>query len=310
MHFAIRRSLAPSVGWGLRLTRALPVWRSAYGDRVAELTYWSPEQVAQFTRDASAVLARGVALGVIPSQSAATLRWNPEYEQIGLRLTRVLTHLVDLHDPIYAERLHPDDRGRSSAVVSQQLAWIDPKLSPCAIAKAELRRISRQPGGAQRDFASTFDHFLSAVEAECSRRELLRPPRPRPRLSGVTPRAAEHLVCEWMQHLGLNDAAVTQQSDDGGVDVTSRLVVAQVKHYAAPVGVDPIRSLHGVAIVSRRRAAFFTLTGYTRRAVEFADSAQMPLFIYSPPSGSLAGANSLGQTCLTAGFGALAAPPG
>lgn len=270
-----------------------------------ELGYWRPDQVEEFNRQASRVLARGVALGVLPPQTAASLRFYPEFETVGLRLGRVLAHLVDLHDPVYAGRVHPVDRGSSSAVVSQQLAWIDPKFYPAPLAAGELRRIARQPGGAQSEFDSVFNQFLSAVEAECDRREALRPPRPRPRLCGVTPTAAEHLACEWMQHLGVADAAATQQSVDGGVDVTSKTVVAQVKHYAAPVGVEPLRALHGVATVSQRRAAFFTLTGYTRRAIDFGTDARMPLFIYDVQEGSLSGVNPIARTCLDAGFGAL-----
>jgi len=111
-----------------------------------ELGYWRPDQVEEFNRQASRVLARGVALGVLPPQTAASLRFYPEFETVGLRLGRVLAHLVDLHDPVYAGRVHPVDRGSSSAVVSQQLAWIDPKFYPAPLAAGELRRIARQPG--------------------------------------------------------------------------------------------------------------------------------------------------------------------
>lgn len=124
-------------------------------------------------------------------------------------------------------------------------------------------------------------------------------------MSGMTPRAAEHLACEWMLHLGVADAVVTQQSVDGGVDVSSSTVVAQVKHYAAPVGVESLRALHGAAAVSQRRAVFFTLTGYTRSAISFGDAAKMPLFIYSAQGASLIAANPLARICLDAGLGAL-----
>lgn len=251
------------------------------------------------------MLARGVALGVLPGYSASALRFHPEFEDVGLRLARVISHFVDLHDPIYANRVHPSDRGSASAVVSQQLSGIHPDAAPTTIDKRELRRLARQPGGPRRAFDDEFNGFMASLEAECDRREALRPQRPRPRLSGMTPTAAEHLVCEWMHHLGVGDASVTQQSVDGGVDVTSSTVVAQVKHYRAPVGVEPLRALHGVAAVTRRSAAFFTLTGYTKRAIDFGNDARMPLFTYDPVHADLQGVNSLARICLSAGFSAL-----
>ncbi|MFF2633488.1 restriction endonuclease [Microbacterium sp. NPDC058021] len=270
-----------------------------------DLDYWLPDQFEEFKRQASRTLAYGTSLGVLPNLSAAFLRFDPEFKQVGLRLARVITHLVDLHDPLYAGRVHPSDTGDPSAVVGHHLAWIYPQAAPVTVDRRELRRVARQPGGALEVFNRAFNRLLADAEAECDRREALRPPRPRPRLSGVTPRGAEHLVCEWMRHLGVDGAEVTQQSVDGGIDVTSSTIVAQVKHYAAPVGVEALRALHGVAVVLDRSAAFFALTGYTKRAVDFGDDARIPLFTYDPERAVLRAVNFLAVTCLSAGFGAL-----
>lgn len=96
----------------------------------------------------------------------------------------------------------------------------------------------------------------------------------------LTPREAENFCAAWLVRLGHLDAQVTRFSRDGGIDVEAKNVIAQVKHQQSNVGVKPIRELHGVAVVSSKKAVFFTLTGYSSDALDFAHKISMPLFVY------------------------------
>ena len=101
-------------------------------------------------------------------------------------------------------------------------------------------------------------------------------------------RQAEHLACAWMHYLGADDAIVTPERRDGGVDVRSRHFLAQVKHLRGEtVGVAAIRQLHGVAAAENRRAVFFSSTGYTPDAVAFARDTGIALFIVRAAEGRL-----------------------
>ncbi len=107
-----------------------------------------------------------------------------------------------------------------------------------------------------------------------------------------------------MRHLGAVDAAVTQFSGDGGVDVVSYRCIAQVKNLAASstVPVAQIRELAGVAAHDGRLPIFFTSGSYSSGGVEFADRAKMVLFVYDARRGTLAPANGLAIVALQHGL--------
>lgn len=119
-----------------------------------------------------------------------------------------------------------------------------------------------------------------------------RPPRPDPLPYGVSPRGAEFLVSEWMKHLGVSDATVTQQSSDGGIDVTSADYVAQVKHYTGSVGGPDIQRLAGAAYPLRKEPLFFTSGRYTPAAERAAEVGGVALFVYNAEAGTLNPANA------------------
>lgn len=129
-----------------------------------------------------------------------------------------------------------------------------------------------------------------------------RSPAPQPQPYGVSPQGAEEIVAVWMQHLGEDDAATTQYSGDGGVDVTSLHYIAQVKHYTGTVGVGEVREFAGVAGVDGRRALFFTSGQYARGAIEFADNAGIALFRYDVHHGELVGVNLRGNHAMENGL--------
>ncbi|WP_168627200.1 restriction endonuclease [Cryobacterium sp. BB307] len=122
---------------------------------------------------------------------------------------------------------------------------------------------------------------------------------------GVTPRGAEALVAQWMRHLGETTAETTQFQGDGGVDVAGARYIAQVKHFAVSVGVASIRELAGVAIYDGRAALFFTSTGYSKGAVEFAEKSGVALFVYDAKLAELRGINEFAIRLLEVGLGAL-----
>ena len=120
---------------------------------------------------------------------------------------------------------------------------------------------------------------------------------------------AEHLVAEWMQHLGAIDSVVTPFRRDGGVDVRSARYVAQVKNRSDLVPVDQVRALVGVASAERRQPLFFTSGSYSRDAIAFAGTAGVALFIFRAKEGRLVGANRLGAQLKQFGLGGPTTPP-
>lgn len=104
--------------------------------------------------------------------------------------------------------------------------------------------------------------------------------RPEPRLIR-SPREAEEVAAEWLRWLGFADAQATGVGADGGVDVHSKSMVAQVKMHMVPIGRPDLQRLHGVAVAERAASVFFSLTDYTREAKEWAERVRMALFRFS-----------------------------
>ncbi|GGD76906.1 restriction endonuclease [Microbacterium murale] len=118
---------------------------------------------------------------------------------------------------------------------------------------------------------------------------------PPPQRFGVSDNGAEHLVAHWLRYLGAHDAVVTQYVGDGGIDVASEAVIAQVKNYAPnrSVGVADLRQLGGVAAVDGRPAAFFTSGTYASGSIAFAEQASIALFRYVATEGRLMAMDTL-----------------
>lgn len=93
-----------------------------------------------------------------------------------------------------------------------------------------------------------------------------------------SPRDAEEVAAEWLDHFGLGPCRVTPIGSDEGVDVYSTQVVAQVKMEALPVGRPVIQQIAGVGAVEGKRTACFALAGFTAQAIEWANRAQVALF--------------------------------
>jgi HJR/Mrr/RecB family endonuclease len=74
--------------------------------------------------------------------------------------------------------------------------------------------------------------------------------------------------------------------------------VGQVKNYRGTVPVQAIREIHGIAAAENRKAIFFTSGRYTKAAVDFAESVDMPLITYNALSSDFKGANGPGRMFL------------
>ena len=90
---------------------------------------------------------------------------------------------------------------------------------------------------------------------------------------------AEAAACAWLRHMGFNDAKVTPTGKDAGVAVIARKVVAQVKWEANPVGRPKLQQLQGTAAQARKKAAFFSRSGYTADARTWAETAGIAAFV-------------------------------
>lgn len=119
---------------------------------------------------------------------------------------------------------------------------------------------------------------------------------------GVSHAGAEQLVCQWLHHLNVADAAVTQYTGDGGIDIDSAQLIVQVKNYAGSVPVADVRDLAGAASVAKKRAALFTSGSMTRDGAAFAEQASIALVHYDAVSGTLRGLNSLGEQAVARSF--------
>lgn len=131
--------------------------------------------------------------------------------------------------------------------------------------------------------------------------------RPRPRAS-CTDREAEFLARDWMLYLGAGGSKVSSATRDGGMDVVSAQFVAEVKHHASPVPPSLVRQIFGVAAAERKRALFFSLSGYSTAAIEFATQTGIALFVYDYSRGTLSAKSPSATQALTNGLASLASP--
>jgi len=96
----------------------------------------------------------------------------------------------------------------------------------------------------------------------------------------------EEYCTEWCHWLGYLDAVKTQNTRDGGIDIRASNMIAQVKFYAHPVGVAPVRELNGVKDVGQE-ALFFALNGFTAEARKFASEGGIQLISVRPVEGTI-----------------------
>ncbi len=93
--------------------------------------------------------------------------------------------------------------------------------------------------------------------------------------------AAEQAAQTWMRDWGYRDARLTASGADGGIDVHSSGAVAQVKYEVSKTGAPALQRLFGARGPDRaRQMLFFSMAGFSRPAVDYADSVGIALFHY------------------------------
>lgn len=92
---------------------------------------------------------------------------------------------------------------------------------------------------------------------------------------------AEELAKRWMQYFGFYDSKLTASGSDGGWDVDSSKAVAQVKFEGTNTGRPEIQKIAGIAHDQEKQALFFSLSGYTKAAIEWANSSRIRVALFS-----------------------------
>lgn len=169
-------------------------------------------------------------------------------------------------------------------------------------AERETVERERRTEEAQRTAHEAAERNRIRREQEEIRRR--RPLAPAPQPYGVNHQGAERFAADWMRHLGVRDAQVTQYSGDGGIDVSSRHLVAQVKNLSpsASVPIAQIRDLFGTATHQKKSAVLFTSGLVSQTGLTFADETGMALIRYNAERGELTGFNLLGRQAIAIGF--------
>lgn len=98
----------------------------------------------------------------------------------------------------------------------------------------------------------------------------------------MTWQAAEMMACEWMKKNGHWGAKQTPAGADGGIDIESISSIAQVKHHSSPVGLGEMQRLYGIAQSRRKKALFFSASGYSAPALEWAKKHRIECYTYLP----------------------------
>lgn len=92
---------------------------------------------------------------------------------------------------------------------------------------------------------------------------------------------AEKFVARWLRKQGHTGVSLSVGGADGGIDVESRTTVAQVKFQSQPVGRPAVQAIYGVAMGRTKKAYFFSKSGYTAPAIEWA-AGKVDLYEYRP----------------------------
>lgn len=90
-------------------------------------------------------------------------------------------------------------------------------------------------------------------------------------------RLAEDAAAAFVRSLGFREATATPVGADAGLDVVGSGVAAQVKTQLPPVGRPAVQRLRGAALDVPVRL-FFSTSGYTTAAIDYADEAGVALF--------------------------------
>ncbi|WP_109527720.1 restriction endonuclease [Nocardia aurea] len=124
-----------------------------------------------------------------------------------------------------------------------------------------------------------------------------------------TPAQAEQNAARKMRELGFFDAVATTGGADGGIDVRASNAVAQVKWRGGVTGRPELQRLFGARGADfSSKLLFFSATGYSQQAHEYAMSSGIALFTYEP-TGDLRPENRLASSLVNSANPTSAPPP-
>ena len=89
----------------------------------------------------------------------------------------------------------------------------------------------------------------------------------------------EKAAVAFLVSLGYSGVGAAAAGADGGVDVwVTGTLVGQVKAQQTKVGSPPLQQLYGIASKENVQSLFFSKSGYSKPATQWANSVEMPLF--------------------------------
>jgi hypothetical protein len=92
----------------------------------------------------------------------------------------------------------------------------------------------------------------------------------------------EKAAVAFLVSLGYSGVGAAAAGADGGVDVwVTGTLVGQVKAQQTKVGSPPLQQLYGIASKENVQGLFFSKSGYSKPAIQWANSVEMPLFTVS-----------------------------
>ena len=110
---------------------------------------------------------------------------------------------------------------------------------------------------------------------EVESRSLAEPPAP---TLIRTPSDAELAAARWLRWMGFEDADITPDGPDGGIDVLGAGIIAQVKAEMVKTGRPIVQQTFGIARAAQCDGAVFSLSGFTTEAVQWAEEHGVALF--------------------------------
>ena len=115
----------------------------------------------------------------------------------------------------------------------------------------------------------------------------------------TTPHQAELNASERIKAWGFRDAVATTGGSDGGIDVRSKRALAQVKWKGGVIGRPDVQNLYGARGAGTQQLFFFSASGYSDQAIEYADQVGIMLMTYDP-LGAVEGVNQAALRFLAA----------
>lgn len=113
----------------------------------------------------------------------------------------------------------------------------------------------------------------------------------------TTPHQAELNAADQMKRWGFLDAVATTGGSDGGIDVRSSRALAQVKWKSGVTGRPDVQNLVGARGNGTQQLIFFSASGYSQQAINYADEMHVLLMTYDP-LGEVEGVNQAAKRFL------------